>query len=117
MMRVVDYIAGLSCVDGAVVLCGNLNLLGFGARITATEDRLTVLRAKNPKSSETEPYDSSARGNRFNSAVYFCNANLGAIAFVCSQDGPVSALLCKKRGTVYFWDAIETEHLSRLNMS
>ena len=115
-MRIIDYIAGLSRVDGAVVLSGNLNLLGFGCRITTTGDTATVLRAEDPTADKTVEYDSSARGNRFNSAVCFCNTNPGALAFVCSQDGPVSALFCKRQGTVFFWDAIETEYLSRLKI-
>lgn len=72
-----SVLAGLTGVDGAVVLKEDLSLIGFGATI---------------KSSFTAA-ERFHGGHRHKSAQSFCQKNPGTLAVVISQDGPVT--VCK----------------------
>lgn len=74
LSQVVDCVAGLAAVDGAVILRRDLRLLGFGAEITA------------------EPGgdgEADSWGMRHRSAARFCQMVPGSLAFVVSQDGGI----------------------------
>ncbi len=107
LQRNARTIASLAAVDGAVLLGRSFRLLGFGAKIDTPSSLPNVRKAKEPEGSELEQMDTSERGNRLISAISFCNVNPGAVAFVCSQDGPVSAVL-KHENNVVVWEDIET---------
>ena len=96
--RTVDAIAGLTAVDGAVVITDQYELLGFGAKITRRKgwggvEQVTV----------TEPIEGGAAvlahpgelgGTRHQSAAQFVHDQRDAIALVASQDG---------RFTIFEW--------------
>jgi len=101
--RAVDAIAGLTAVDGAVLLTDQHELLGFGAKIArrrgwAQVEQVTV----------TEPIDGAVAtlvhpeelgGTRHLSAAQFVHDQRDAVAFVASQDG---------RFTIFEWSAQES---------
>jgi hypothetical protein len=70
-----DVLAGLTGVDGAVVLKKDLSLIGFGATITSSFNAV----------------DRSHGGHRHKSARAFCQENPGTVALVISQDGPITS--------------------------
>jgi hypothetical protein len=100
--RTVDAIAGLTAVDGAVVMTDQYELLGFGAKITRRKgcgrvERVTV----------TEPIEGGAAvlahpeelgGTRHQSAAQFVQDQRDAVALVASQDG---------RFTIFEWSPAE----------
>jgi len=103
-------LAQLSAVDGAVLIGREFKLLGFGGKIDAPASLTNVYQAIDPDGNNLEPMDTSERGNRLISAISFCDSNAEALAFVCSQDGPVSAVL-KHEEKVVVWQSIETMEL------
>jgi len=110
MKRSLRALAELSAVDGAVLVGSDFKLLGFGGKIDAPSSLPNVYRAVNPDGQNPELMDTSERGNRLISAISFCDSNPEALAFVCSQDGPVSAVL-KHEENVIVWPNIETMEL------
>ncbi len=100
--RTVDAIAGLTAVDGAVVLTDEYELLGFGAKIArrkgcAQVEQVTV----------TEPiiggtaavvHPEQLGGTRHLSAAQFVQDQRDAVALVASQDG---------RFTIFEWSPCE----------
>jgi hypothetical protein len=52
---------------------------------------------------ELTPIDRKKKGMRHNSAIDFVGSCPGSIAFVISQDGPISALRMHDRETIYWW--------------
>ncbi|MBZ5723560.1 MAG: hypothetical protein LAP87_01050 [Acidobacteriia bacterium] len=100
--RTVEAIAGLTAVDGAVVLTDGYELLGFGAKIGGRKgcpqvDQVTV----------TEPvlggtpavvHPEQLGGTRHLSATQFVQDQRDAVALVASQDG---------RFTIFEWSPCE----------
>jgi hypothetical protein len=97
-----EVVAGLTAVDGALVMTTDLRVLGFGAEI--------VLDAAEPvvayeASSPTQPreswptVDSESFGMRHRSALRCVGVTTQVAAFVVSQDGQVS-LFWKQDGRV-----------------
>jgi hypothetical protein len=100
--RTVDAIAGLTAVDGAVVMTDQYELLGFGAKITRRKGRDRVERV-----TVTEPIEGGAAivahpeelgGTRHQSAAQFVHDQREAVALVASQDG---------RFTIFEWSPAE----------
>jgi hypothetical protein len=102
LSRTVEWVAGLTAVDGAVILTDKYEMLGFGAKITrrrgwAQIDEVTV----------TEPIQGAVSavvhpeklgGTRHLSAAQFVHDQHEAVALVASQDG---------RFTIFEWPACE----------
>src|SRR5229473_1485937 len=100
--RTVDATAGLTAVDGVVVLTDQQELLGFGAKIARRKgwpqvEQVTV----------TEPIEGATRtlvhpdqlgGTRHLSAAQFVQDQRDAVALVASQDG---------RFTIFEWSECE----------
>lgn len=90
---VARFIAGLTAVDGAVILTDKLRLIGFGAEVLAAATSLASVR-----SAESELADKftevpiSAYGTRHRSAFRFCSSIEPSVAFIFSQDGGVKAI-------------------------
>ena len=100
--RTVDAIAGLTAVDGAVVMTGQYELLGFGAKITRRKGCSRVEQV-----TVTEPIEGGAAvlvhteelgGTRHQSAAQFAQDQRDAVALVASQDG---------RFTIFEWSPAE----------
>jgi hypothetical protein len=103
LQRAVDAVAGLTAVDGAVVLTDRYEVLGFGAKITRR-------RGHNPVDQVmvTEPIEGGQDervhperlgGTRHLSAAQFVQDQRDSAALVASQDG---------RFTVFQWSECET---------
>jgi len=104
--RVVDAVAGLTAVDGAVILTDQYDVLGFGAKITRRRGQPLVEQVM-----VTEPIEGGEAvlahpdklgGTRHLSAAQFVHdqrdSQQGCAALVASQDG---------RFTVFEWSSCE----------
>ena len=98
-----DLVAGLSSVDGAVVMTSDLRVLGFGAEIVL--DAAMPVRAFEASggvrtSAQLPEVDSESFGMRHRSAIRGVAVADSTAAFVVSQDGTVT--LCWKHGADVF---------------
>jgi len=98
LRRAIDVVAGLTAVDGAMVLTDQCDLLAFGAKIGRREGWAQVERVL-----RTEPIEGAAArivhpgeigGTRHLSAAQFGQDQRDSVALVASQDG---------RFTVFAW--------------
>jgi hypothetical protein len=107
-----EFVAGLSCVDGAVVLTTGLKVLGFGGEIVSTDSKLqTVNEAQNAEATELHAKYIDSFGTRHRSAFRLCDAFPDCVVFVVSQDGDARAV--KKVGAnVLLWDQIHLRDYS-----
>jgi hypothetical protein len=103
-----QLIAGLSEVDGAVVMTKRFELLGFGAEIVGDlGDVRQVSRALDLEGDDRVPEPLVSDGTRHRSVYRLCGRVPGALALVVSQDGSVG-FVTQHRGEVTVWDhAIE----------
>lgn len=83
------FVAGLTSVDGAVVLDKHFELLGFGAEVVLQSDSPPVYRALDGEANERLIDDDESVGTRHRAAYRFANAHRGGLAIVVSQDGGV----------------------------
>ena len=100
--RTIDAVAGLTAVDGAVVLNDQLELLGFGAKIARRRGwdpvgQVTVTEPINGGMAELI-HPEQLGGTRHLSAAQFVQDQRDAVALVASQDG---------RFTVFEWSEHE----------
>jgi hypothetical protein len=104
------FIAGLTAVDGAVILTDRLRLLGFGAEVL-TEGRKTesVRSATSELAGKFTEVPISAFGTRHRSAFRFCSSLEPSVAFIMSQDGGVKAVRQVGRHLV-MWPYFEMGH-------
>ena len=100
--RTVDWVAGLTAVDGAVILTDNYEMLGFGAKIARRRGWEPVNQV-----TVTEPVQGSVPavvhpeqlgGTRHLSAAQFVHDQRDAVVLVASQDG---------RFTIFEWSPRE----------
>lgn len=96
-------VARLTAVDGALVLSASLNVVGFGAKITATVSptaRVLAIRILPPNTVEEVPLE-AVGGTRHRSAVAFAATDPTACAIVVSQDGKACLVRwCQKQDAV-----------------
>lgn len=83
------FIAGLTSVDGAVVMDKRFELLGFGAEVVPANDSFPVYRALDGEGHERLVDDEETVGTRHRAAYRFANAHPRGLAIVVSQDGGV----------------------------
>jgi hypothetical protein len=100
--RAIEAVAGLTAVDGAVVMSGQWEVLGFGAKIVRRKGWAPVEQV-----TATEPIEGGAGtlvhpdqlgGTRHFSAAQFAQDQHDSVALVASQDG---------RFTVFAWSGCE----------
>jgi len=100
--RTIEWVAGLTAVDGAVVITDRYEVLGFGAKIARRHGWAQVEQVR-----ATEPIEGVVAklahpeelgGTRHLSAAQFVHDQRDAIALVASQDG---------RFTVFEWSPCE----------
>jgi hypothetical protein len=104
-------VAGLSEVDGAVVMTRRFELLGFGGEISGKLGRVpAVLKALDPEGDQYEPESTAGVGTRHHSAYRLCNVLHHIIAVVVSQDGTVQFVKWKD-GSVICWDQVATSFM------
>ena len=104
IFEVAHLIAGLTAVDGAVVMTQRFEMLGFGGEISGDlPPAETVARALDVEADETIEEPTDGVGTRHRSAYRLCKALTKVIAVVISQDGNVSFIKCKDDAVTY-WD-------------
>ena len=104
IFEVAHLIAGLTAVDGAVVLTQRFELLGFGGEISGELPAVkTVARALDVEADTAFDESAEGVGTRHRSAYRLCKALPDVIAVVISQDGNVRFVKCKD-GAVTYWD-------------
>jgi hypothetical protein len=99
-------VAGMTQVDGAVVITQRLELIGFGAEISGKLERVDeVAQALDPEGFEIREERTDGVGTRHHSAYSLCNALHNVVAVVVSQDG--KAQLVKWNGNmVTIWEQL-----------
>jgi hypothetical protein len=99
-------LAGMTQVDGAVVITQRLELLGFGAEISGKLERVDeVAQALDPEGVEILKEQTDGVGTRHHSAYSLCHALHNVLAVVVSQDG--TAQLVKWNGNmVTIWEQL-----------
>lgn len=114
ILRFTDCIAGLSKVDGCVVLKSNLDVVAFGAKIKApshSDEEVSTLTLVNPFSKEPESDKEIMRlGTRHRSAYNLCRLLPGTIAIVVSQDGNIRVFSSDSEH-LYFVDSLEASSI------
>ncbi|WP_324670608.1 putative sensor domain DACNV-containing protein [Hymenobacter sp. GOD-10R] len=104
--RFADYIADMGAVDGALVLTQQLDIIGFGIEIQATQVPLTqVYRAMDMEAVSLQPVPADHGGTRHRAAYRLCLAAPDCLAIVVSQDGSVQ-FVHQQAGNVVFWDQL-----------
>ncbi len=104
IFEVAHLIAGLTAVDGAVVMTQRFEMLGFGGEISGDLPAAeTVERALDLEADETIEEPTDGVGTRHRSAYRLCKALGPVIAVVISQDGNVR-FIKRKNGAVTYWD-------------
>jgi hypothetical protein len=104
--RFADYIAAMGAVDGALVFTQQLDIVGFGVEIQATQVPLTqVYRALDVEGQHLEPVPADHGGTRHRAAYRLCLAAPDCLAIVVSQDGNVQ-FVHNQQGQVVFWDQL-----------
>jgi hypothetical protein len=99
--HLLDRIADLAGVDGAVLMTDRFRLLGFGVEVQL-ESELRDVTIAATQGREGRAQSIEAFGTRHRSAFRFCEAYPAAVAFVLSQDGGVRAAL-NVDGAIHLW--------------
>ena len=101
MSRVV---AGLTAIDGAVVLDKQFAILGFGAEVAGELPApQRVWRALDTEGREREAYAFESVGTRHRAAYRFVKGHPSSLAIVISHDGGVS-FVANRDDEVVFWE-------------
>lgn len=101
-----DDIAAMGAVDGALVFTQQIDLVGFGVEIQATQVPLTqVYRALDVEGQTLQPVPADHGGTRHRAAYRLCLAAPDCLAIVVSQDGNVQ-FVHNQAGKVVFWDQL-----------
>ena len=104
--RFATYLTGMAAVDGALVLTQQINFVGFGVEIQASQLPLdSVYRALNVEGTELQPVAVDHGGTRHRAAYRVCLAAPDCLAIVVSQDGSVQ-FVHNQDGRVIFWDQL-----------
>ena len=110
--RAVDFVAGLTAVDGATLITDRYELLAFGVKIGHPDGRLRV-----EKVVLTEPIEGGVAaviapvelgGTRHISAAQFAQDQQDAVALVASQDGPFTIFAWSPRDGILHAHRVET---------
>lgn len=96
----VDDIAQQSAIDGAILAGPELAVYGAGYLIPS-DPSVLAHKALDPAMSTTEPLP-ARHGARHQAAFSFAHQNPGGVAFVVSEDGPVSCVM-KVEDRVVVW--------------
>ncbi|MCW2959759.1 MAG: hypothetical protein JWM90_146 [Thermoleophilia bacterium] len=104
LFELANCIAGLSAVDGAVVLDKQLEIIGFGAVISGRLPSVPIVaHASDPEGGSVVPEPAANEGTRHRSAYRLVGALPGAMAIVVSQDGG-ARFITSRDGRVTYWD-------------
>src|SRR6185369_16827171 len=108
LFEVAHLVAGLSHVDGTVLMTDCLEILGFGVEIAGElPEVLRVARANDLEGTEREWVRTDRVGTRHRSAYRLCQAVHDALAVVVSQDGGLRFIRWHDDGVTY-WEQVAT---------
>jgi hypothetical protein len=94
----------MGAVDGALLLNWNLDLVGFGATLSAPPWPGRIVTGPDGFGRNGgDLFDHRRFGERHASAIAFAASTPGSVVFVLSQDGPLRAFLLKDRETLLCW--------------
>lgn len=114
ILRFTDCIAGLSKVDGCVVLKSNLDVVAFGAKIKVpshSDEGVSTPTLVNPFSKEPESEQEIMRlGTRHRSAYNLCRHLPGTTAIIVSQDGDIRVFSSDSQH-LYFVDFLDASSI------
>lgn len=99
----IDFLAKLSCIDGALIVTDDLHLLSFGSTLNAPKWDGDILTGPDGFGGGGAKFDASKLGTRHNSAIDFVGACPGSVAFVISKDGPVRGFIQKNEKLILCW--------------
>lgn len=103
-----QMVAGLTAVDGAVLINMRFELLGFGAMISGELPEVPLIRkAHDGEARQYAVEQPDGAGSRHRSAYRFCKAAPHSAAIVISQDGNVRFIKTVDDHVTY-WDQIST---------
>lgn len=103
LVEYIEFIAQLSCVDGALIITDKFKPLSIGAQLKAPTWTGNILTGPDVLYNRLLPIDRTKKGMRHNSAVDFVGACPYSIAFVVSQDGLIGAMTRYDDNTIYWW--------------
>ncbi len=84
-----NFIAYLTCVDGAVIIKKNLQLVGYGAELKSGVAKSTI-SYYNIDTCTMGNFEN--KGTRHRSGCRYCYQDTDAVVFIISQDGAISGL-------------------------
>jgi hypothetical protein len=100
----IQRIAQLASIDGALILTIDMEVVAFGATLTAQRSKLSALVGPDGFGHKSNtPFEVARYGTRHRSAYDFVSSQPEAIAFVVSQDGPIRAFRRESDDIVYVW--------------
>jgi hypothetical protein len=98
----ITNLAHLACIDGALILTTELEVIAFGAKFNAPSWTGPVVVGPDGFKPNGEPFDLTRHGTRHNSAAALVAACDHAVAFVSSTDGPIRGF-AKQGVTIVCW--------------
>jgi hypothetical protein len=99
-----EFIAGLSRLDGALVFRDGLTLACFGAELQIVDPGRNVTKAGDDEAVKREPMSLDGLGTRHRSMIRYCAKYPGCLGFVISQDGDVRTMTVLGDELVYWTD-------------
>ncbi|MBF0145314.1 MAG: response regulator [Magnetococcales bacterium] len=108
MIEHTEFLSHLTRIDGAVIISHRLKPIAFGAILAANTWNGQVLYDNRDGTRSGHDVDRSKYGTRHGSAVDFVARYPGAVAFVLSHDGPVSAMTFSNDAVFWVPDYIST---------
>jgi hypothetical protein len=96
-------LAQLTCIDGALVLSSNLEVIAFGAKLKASPWKGKVLIWPPEYDHLGDLFDTSTLGTRHHSVIDYVGECPGSLGFVISQDGPIRGFVRNDEDTIYCW--------------
>ncbi|MGB7291958.1 MAG: hypothetical protein WBD99_07290 [Thermodesulfobacteriota bacterium] len=98
-----DAIAQLACIDGALIISTQFNVVAFGSKLSAPKWSGSVLIGPDGFGGGGGIFDVSKLGTRHNSAINFVGSCTDSIIFVISQDGPIRGFAYQDSNTIFCW--------------
>lgn len=100
----VKFLAQLGTIDGAVILTSEMELVCFGAMLSAPQWSGPIITGPDGLGEGGgEGIDQARLGTRHNSAFSFASKYEGSLVFIISQDGPVRAVVLGENNTLLYW--------------
>lgn len=103
------FVAGLTAVDGAVILTRGHELIGFGGVIAGFSDKVSIARSLDSEGGSTVLESADGVGMRHRTVYHLCNKLHDAIAMIISQDGDVEVVKWND-GIVTCWNVLPYPH-------